>query len=107
VWGARGLTFGLVSLGWPLFALDLPAFASMTANLFAGSGTTVLDIPLASWLLVGVAALVTFGLDTDRLTDPSMPEQRGHRLRQILLGLVTVAALTLAEGSRPFIYFQF
>lgn len=105
-WGAAALTFLLVTLGWPLFALDLPSFVAMTGNLIHGGGSAGM-VPLAGWLLVLAAAAVTFGWDIDKLTESSLPEQPLYRLRQVTLALLTVAALALVEGSKPFIYFQF
>ncbi|OJX78541.1 MAG: hypothetical protein BGO92_01420 [Magnetospirillum sp. 64-120] len=102
---AQGLTFALVSLGWPLFALDLTTFAGMLGNLMTGAGAAAVQIDIEGWALLAVAALVTFAVDTDKLASPQ--PGRSFAWQQVLLALVTVASLPLIEGSKPFIYFQF
>ncbi|MFD2235230.1 MBOAT family O-acyltransferase [Phaeospirillum tilakii] len=103
----QALTFLLVSLGWPLFALDLPSFVLLAQTVVLGGTTpTMPAVELAGWLLLAAAALATFALDTDRLAslDPAEP---GYRWRQLALAAIAAVSLTLIEGSRPFIYFQF
>lgn len=105
-WGSVVLTFLLVTLGWPLFALDLPSFMAMATNLFHGGGEGA-QVPLSGWLLVIASAGVAFGVDTDKVTDPAILHQPWFRVRQAVLAVLTAAAITLVEGSQPFIYFQF
>ncbi|NFV79047.1 MBOAT family O-acyltransferase [Magnetospirillum aberrantis] len=103
---AQALTFALVTLGWPLFALDLTSFGHLVTAVVMGSGSASPVVAGTGWLLLTIAALVTFLLDTDRL---ARPETAGpsYIVRQMALAAVTLLALTLVEGSRPFIYFQF
>jgi len=102
----QALTFLLVSFGWPLFALDLPSFVLLAQTVVTGGAAAAPAIAPASWLLLAAAALVTFAVNTDRLASLA-PDGGFFRWRQTVLALVALASLTLIEGSRPFIYFQF
>lgn len=105
---ACGLTFVLVSCGWPLFALDVPSFLGVLGNLVAGQQSASPAVSVVGWGWLVAAAVVTFAVDTDRLADVTRPGT-GTRvlIRQIGLGLAAAMAVGMMEGSRSFIYFQF
>ena len=99
----QALTFTLVSVGWLLFAFNLPNAAAVAAQLLHGSASAVV-IPAAHWAIVIIAAGICFGLNI-----PAIAERR--HTRPALLGLslgLLIAAVTASLGdTKDFIYFRF
>lgn len=98
----RGLTFGLVSLGWTLFLFDF----SKAWTLLSTRG----DVAVAgwgAWGLLAASAVVCFGVNVEKLTAAmDWPRPRAAAY-SAALAVLAVAVVLYVDTSRDFIYFRF
>ncbi len=104
---AIALTFSIVTLGWPLFYLDLTQYAELLSVLFAFTGEPA-RYGAASWALLAAIATWTFWVDEEKwlFGTPTTSFFRVFQRPAFQAGLVTVAVLFFSY-SRTFIYFRF
>jgi alginate O-acetyltransferase complex protein AlgI len=103
---AIGLTFVLVSLGWPLFFLSLSDYAAFLTHLMGAPIGMGVYRPF-DWLYLAFVLAATFGLREARWlhNDSSRP----HVLADspVFAGVLAFAGLTFLSLSTTFIYFRF
>jgi len=100
------VTFALVSLGWPLFYLDLSGFTTtMGAILTMAPAAKAVQFGAFAWGYLGVVALWTFAVREDRW----LFNTEAHRIADnpIVLGLMFAISAVLLYFGRTFIYFNF
>lgn len=99
------LTFVIVSIGWPLFYLDIAGYTQLYANMFGLAGAAGASVygPLDWAYLMGILGWI-FLVKEDLVL---FNEQRRFVDNPVLLGCVTVGAIVFLSFARTFIYFQF
>ena len=104
---ATALTFVLVSLGWPLFFLNIQDYAALLAHLVAAPWGGAHVYNRIDWIyLVAVLAFTFFAREKYWLhNEASAPNWLADS--PILLGTLAFAGLTFISLSRTFIYFRF
>lgn len=98
------VTFALVSIGWPLFYLDLNGYLTLydtILTLQTGDGRT---FGLFQWGYLALVLGWIFLMREDRLLFNA--ERRFHD-HPVVAGLLTCAAISFFSFGRTFIYFQF
>jgi alginate O-acetyltransferase complex protein AlgI len=99
------LTFGLVSLGWPLFFYDLSDYAAFLPGLIQGTDETLVVYQFHEILFVASIAVFTFmGTIRTSLIKRILWRIMGHPASQALVIALLFLILPL---STPFIYFRF
>jgi alginate O-acetyltransferase complex protein AlgI len=103
---AIGLTFVLVSLGWPLFFMSIGAYGGFLAHMIHAPLTGGVYQPF-DWIYLGAVLLFTFVAREKYWLHNDL----GGRIRitdsPVLCGVLVFAALTCLSLSRTFIYFRF
>lgn len=103
---AIGLTFVLVSLGWPLFFLNLADYAAFLGHLVHAPFAPAIYHPF-HWLYLAAIGFVTFGLrEKDWLYNEPLGTNALTDSPVLAAGLL-FAGLLFVSLSRTFIYFRF
>jgi alginate O-acetyltransferase complex protein AlgI len=99
-----GLTFTLVSLGWPLFFLSLPDYALLLGDLAAMdfSGLNTYGTPFLVY--IAICSLIVFFFDEDVWL---YGEESGFFDRPVILAGLFVSSMFLFDIARTFVYFRF
>ena len=102
---AIGLTFILVSFGWPLFFLSLEKYALFLGHLATAPWHTAV-YHTSDWLYLGAIGFVTFGL-RERNWLYNEPSSRNVTDSSIVLAFLMFGSLLFLSWSSTFIYFRF
>ncbi len=112
VWDGRplalqvGVTFVLVSLGWPLFYLDISGYGEIMATIFTlEAPATALRFGLAHWAYLAAIAAWVFLTREDSWLFNDTP--RTLLDNPVVLGLLFAVSVLFLQFGRTFIYFQF
>ncbi|MEE9386238.1 MAG: MBOAT family O-acyltransferase [Nannocystaceae bacterium] len=102
---AIALTFGLVSLGWPLFYLDLPHFVRLFASMADDPWRAPHIYGMSHFLYTALVAVWVFAARESRW----LYNARSHAFfdAPVLHAILTFTALSFFSYSRTFIYFVF
>jgi alginate O-acetyltransferase complex protein AlgI len=100
-----GLTFILVSFGWPLFFLSLDEYALFLGHLATAPWHTAVYRP-TDWLYLAAIGFVTFGL-RERNWLYSESGSRNVTDSPIVLAFLMFGGLLFLSWSSTFIYFRF
>ena len=103
----RGLTFGLVSLGWTLFIFDFSGVKAFLWSLIGQSEVGVPDPSLEAWLGLLVAALVCFGVRFENVAENLTRHTVTANVRTVMFAILFVVTLLFVDRSQTFIYFRF
>jgi alginate O-acetyltransferase complex protein AlgI len=103
----RLATFLFVSFGWLLFLFDFDG-AFLLARSLLGLGAGTLAPPnLAMWGLVGLGAVICFGVRFEKFV-ASGNDASGRSIARIVgVGLLLGITLLFFDQSKTFIYFRF
>lgn len=100
-----GLTFGIVSLGWPLFYLDISGYFQLLANLFNFSGAAGDSIyGVLEWAYLGAILGWIFLAKEESII---FNKERNFFDHPVFLSCLFVGAMLFLSFGRTFIYFQF
>jgi len=103
----RGLTFGLVSLGWTLFIFDFSGIKAFLWSLIGQSEVGVPNPSLEAWLGLLVAALVCFGVRFEKVAENLTRHTITANVRTVMFAILFVVTLLFVDRSQTFIYFRF
>ncbi|MBT06607.1 MAG: hypothetical protein CMM32_06800 [Rhodospirillaceae bacterium] len=99
------LTFVIVSLGWPLFYLDMNGYVQLLINLFSFTGAEGGSVyGLLDWAYLGVTLGWIFLVKEDFIL---FNNKRNFFDNPIFLACLLVGAIIFLSFARTFIYFQF
>src|SRR5262249_12119507 len=102
---ATGLTFILVSFGWPLFFLSLEKYAEFLSHLAKAPWHTAI-YHISDWLYLGAIGFVTFGLrEKNWLYNEA--DRRSVMDSPFVLACLMFGGLLFLSWSTTFIYFRF
>jgi alginate O-acetyltransferase complex protein AlgI len=100
-----GLTFILITLGWPLFYLDLESYLELMIHIFSMETSPSSVYSMFNWVHVLFIAVWTFWFREDRWL---FNQETGKIINNpIFLGFVFVLCAMFLSFRRTFIYFQF
>ena len=112
VWDGRplalqvGVTFVLVSLGWPLFYLDISGYGEIMATIFTlEAPAAALRFGLGHWAYLAAIAAWVFLTREDSWLFNDTP--RTLLDNPVVLGLLFAVSVLFLQYGRTFIYFQF
>lgn len=103
----RGLTFGLVSLGWILFIFDFSGIQAFLWSLIGQSEVGVPNPSLEAWLGLLVAALICFGVNFEKTAENLTRHTVTANVRTTMFAILFVVTLLFVDRSQTFIYFRF
>jgi alginate O-acetyltransferase complex protein AlgI len=99
------LTYCLISLGWPLFYLDLESYFKLIKSIISIESTLPSVYSMFNWIYLFVIAIWTFGVRENRW----LFNQKSNNFfdNPILQSFIFVLCLMFFSYRRTFIYFQF
>lgn len=102
---AVAATFCIVTLGWPLFYLDIRSYIHLMDRVLCFDNPAALLVSARNWTYLGLVAIYTFTVREDRWL---FAERTTHPiLSGAFLASVAAATVVFLSYGRTFIYFQF
>jgi alginate O-acetyltransferase complex protein AlgI len=99
------ITFALVTLGWPLFFMDIEGYFKFIQTLVSGKTSNAYLFGLKFWLYLGFVAAWTFLFQEGRW----LFSERGCQILEnpLCQAILFSSSIIMLDFSRTFIYFQF
>jgi alginate O-acetyltransferase complex protein AlgI len=113
--GQRALTFGLISLAWPLFFLDIEAYFQFMKGFYAPPSVAPALFGAFDWVLLTLVGVFVFGQREENWLYPEEPTSAGWIQRllaraaqsTVVQGVLIAVSIAFFELSTTFIYFRF